>query len=402
MYKAVYLKKGKEESLRRFHPWVFSGAIARMDDGLEEGDVVRVIGFDNNFLGVGHVQVGSIAVRILSFRDIAIEDAFWQSRLREAWNVRKSIGLYRPEGKEGGKSVNTTYRLVHGEGDNLPGLVIDCYGKTAVMQAHSIGMHVSRLDIAKALKEVLGDSVEHIYYKSETTLPFKANLGQENEFILGGPTNENLTVENGLRFHVDWLRGQKTGFFVDQRDNRALLEHYAKDRTVLNMFCYTGGFSVYALRGGASLVHSVDSSAKAVELTNANVAINFAPEDHRHEAFCEDAFKFLDSHNDQYDLIVLDPPAFAKHRGALKNALKGYTRLNVKGLQRIRKGGILFTFSCSQVVTKELFRQAVFTAAAQTGRKVRILHQLHQPADHPINIYHPEGEYLKGFVLYVE
>ena len=402
MYKAVYFKKGKEESLRRFHPWVFSGAIARMDDGLEEGDVVRVIGFDNNFLGVGHVQVGSIAVRILSFRDIAIDDAFWQSRLREAWNVRKSIGLYRPEGKEGGKSVNTTYRLVHGEGDNLPGLVIDCYGKTAVMQAHSIGMHVSRLDIAKALKEVLGDSVEHIYYKSETTLPFKANLGQENEFILGGPTNENLTVENGLRFHVDWLRGQKTGFFVDQRDNRALLEHYAKDRTVLNMFCYTGGFSVYALRGGASLVHSVDSSAKAVELTNANVAINFAPEDHRHEAFCEDAFKFLDSHNDQYDLIVLDPPAFAKHRGALKNALKGYTRLNVKGLQRIRKGGILFTFSCSQVVTKELFRQAVFTAAAQTGRKVRILHQLHQPADHPINIYHPEGEYLKGFVLYVE
>ena len=402
MYKAVYLKKGKEESLRRFHPWVFSGAIARMDDGLEEGDVVRVIGFDNNFLGVGHVQVGSIAVRILSFRDIAIDDAFWQSRLREAWNVRKSIGLYRPEGKEGGKSVNTTYRLVHGEGDNLPGLVIDCYGKTAVMQAHSIGMHVSRLDIAKALKEVLGDSVEHIYYKSETTLPFKANLGQENEFILGGPTNENLTVENGLRFHVDWLRGQKTGFFVDQRDNRALLEHYAKGRTVLNMFCYTGGFSVYALRGGASLVHSVDSSAKAVELTNANVAINFAPEDHRHKAFCEDAFKFLDSHNDQYDLIVLDPPAFAKHRGALKNALKGYTRLNVKGLQRIRKGGILFTFSCSQVVTKELFRQAVFTAAAQTGRKVRILHQLHQPADHPINIYHPEGEYLKGFVLYVE
>ena len=402
MYKAVYLKKSKEESLRRFHPWVFSGAIARMDDGLEEGDVVRVIGFDNNFLGVGHVQVGSIAVRILSFRDIAIEDAFWQSRLREAWNVRKSIGLYRPEGKEGGKSVNTTYRLVHGEGDNLPGLVIDCYGKTAVMQAHSIGMHVSRLDIAKALKEVLGDSVEHIYYKSETTLPFKANLGQENEFILGGPTNENLTVENGLRFHVDWLRGQKTGFFVDQRDNRALLEHYAKGRTVLNMFCYTGGFSVYALRGGASLVHSVDSSAKAVELTNANVAINFAPEDHRHEAFCEDAFKFLDSHNDQYDLIVLDPPAFAKHRGALRNALKGYTRLNVKGLQRIRKGGILFTFSCSQVVTKELFRQAVFTAAAQTGRKVRILHQLHQPADHPINIYHPEGEYLKGFVLYVE
>lgn len=407
MYKSVYLKKGKEESLRRFHPWVFSGAIARMDDGLEEGDVVRVIGFDGSFLGVGHVQVGSIAVRILSFHDVTIDDDFWQSRLAAAWQVRRSIGIYRTEeasfgGEHFSRGVNTTYRLVHGEGDNLPGLVIDCYGKTAVMQAHSVGMHVSRMAIAKALKEVMGDRLEHVYYKSETTLPFKANLGQENEFILGGPTDEDLTTENGLRFHVDWLRGQKTGFFVDQRENRALLEHYAKGRTVLNMFCYTGGFSVYAMRGGASQVHSVDSSAKAVELTNANVALNFPPEDHRHEAFCEDAFKYLDSHDDKYDLIILDPPAFAKHRGALRNALKGYTRLNVKGFQRIRKGGILFTFSCSQVVTKEHFRQAVFTAAAQAGRKVRILHQLHQPADHPINIYHPEGEYLKGLVLYVE
>lgn len=407
MYKSVYLKKGKEESLRRFHPWVFSGAIARMDDGLEEGDVVRVIGFDGSFLGVGHVQVGSIAVRILSFHDVAIDDDFWQSRLAAAWQVRRSIGIYRTEeasfgGEHFSLGVNTTYRLVHGEGDNLPGLVIDCYGKTAVMQAHSVGMHVSRMAIAKALKEVMGDRLDHVYYKSETTLPFKANLGQENEFILGGPTDEDLTTENGLRFHVDWLRGQKTGFFVDQRENRALLEHYAKGRTVLNMFCYTGGFSVYAMRGGASQVHSVDSSAKAVELTNANVALNFPPEDHRHEAFCEDAFKYLDSHDDKYDLIILDPPAFAKHRGALRNALKGYTRLNVKGFQRIRKGGILFTFSCSQVVSKEHFRQAVFTAAAQAGRKVRILHQLHQPADHPINIYHPEGEYLKGLVLYVE
>lgn len=407
MYKSVYLKKGKEESLRRFHPWVFSGAIARMDDGLEEGDVVRVIGFDGSFLGVGHVQVGSIAVRILSFHDVAIDDDFWQSRLAAAWQVRRSIGIYRTEeasfgGEHFSRGVNTTYRLVHGEGDNLPGLVIDYYGKTAVMQAHSVGMHVSRMAIAKALKEVMGDRLDHVYYKSETTLPFKANLGQENEFILGGPTDEDLTTENGLRFHVDWLRGQKTGFFVDQRENRALLEHYAKGRTVLNMFCYTGGFSVYAMRGGASQVHSVDSSAKAVELTNANVALNFPPEDHRHEAFCEDAFKYLDSHDDKYDLIILDPPAFAKHRGALRNALKGYTRLNVKGFQRIRKGGILFTFSCSQVVSKEHFRQAVFTAAAQAGRKVRILHQLHQPADHPINIYHPEGEYLKGLVLYVE
>lgn len=282
MYKSVYLKKGKEESLRRFHPWVFSGAIARMDDGLEEGDVVRVIGFDGSFLGVGHVQVGSIAVRILSFHDVAIDDDFWQSRLAAAWQVRQSIGIYRTEeasfgGEHFSQGVNTTYRLVHGEGDNLPGLVIDCYGKTAVMQAHSVGMHVSRMAIAKALKEVMGDRLDHVYYKSETTLPFKANLGQENEFILGGPTDEDLTTENGLRFHVDWLRGQKTGFFVDQRENRALLEHYAKGRTVLNMFCYTGGFSVYAMRGGASQVHSVDSSAKAVELTNANVALNFRP-----------------------------------------------------------------------------------------------------------------------------
>lgn len=405
MNKTVYLKKGKEDSLRRFHPWVFSGAIARTDDGLQEGDVVRVISSEGEFLGVGHIQVGSIAVRILSFHDVPIDEEFWRSRLLAAWNLRKSIGVYRPQA--GGSSdaaptfTNTTFRLVHGEGDNLPGLVIDCYGTTAVMQAHSVGMHQSRLAIAKALKDVMGDNVENVYYKSETTLPFKANLGQENGFILGDPTDNNVTIENGLRFHVDWLKGQKTGFFIDQRENRALLEHYAHGRTVLNMFCYTGGFSVYALRGGASEVHSVDSSAKAVELTNANVAINF-PNDNRHEAYCEDAFKYLDSHDDKYDLIILDPPAFAKHRGALRNALKGYTRLNVKGLQRIRHGGILFTFSCSQVVSQEHFRQAVFTAAAQSGRKVRILHQLHQPADHPINIYHPEGEYLKGLVLYVE
>lgn len=405
MSKTVYLKKGKEDSLRRFHPWVFSGAIARTDDGLQEGDVVRVISSEGEFLGVGHVQVGSIAVRILSFHDVPIDEEFWRSRLLAAWNLRKSINVYRPQASESADAAtsftNTTFRLVHGEGDNLPGLVIDCYGTTAVMQAHSVGMHRSRLAIAKALKDVMGDNVENVYYKSETTLPFKANLGQENGFILGDPTDNNVTIENGLRFHVDWLKGQKTGFFIDQRENRALLEHYAHGRTVLNMFCYTGGFSVYALRGGASVVHSVDSSAKAVELTNANVAINF-PNDNRHEAYCEDAFKYLDSHDDKYDLIVLDPPAFAKHRGALRNALKGYTRLNVKGLQRIRHGGILFTFSCSQVVSQEHFRQAVFTAAAQSGRKVRILHQLHQPADHPINIYHPEGEYLKGLVLYVE
>ena len=307
-----------------------------------------------------------------------------------------SLGLLCDDGAR----LNNTFRLVHGEGDNLPGLIIDCYGQTAVMQAHSVGMHVERMAVANALKKVMGDRIAHVYYKSETTLPFKADLGQENGFIIGGST-ENTTTENGLKFHVDWLKGQKTGFFVDQRENRSLLEHYAKGKRVLNMFCYTGGFSVYAMRGGAEIVHSVDSSAKAIELTNQNVALNF-PGDSRHQAFCDDAFKYLDHNDQKYDLIILDPPAFAKHRGALRNALKGYTRLNVKGFERIKHGGILFTFSCSQVVTKENFRNAVFTAAAQAGRKVRILHQLHQPADHPINIYHPEGEYLKGLVLYVE
>lgn len=393
MYKSIYLKKGKEESLRRFHPWVFSGAIAHADEGIEEGDIVRVITCGGDFIALGHYQVGSIAVRVLSFEDITIDDAFWQERLSSALRMRQSIGI-------ADNPVNNTYRLVHGEGDNLPGLVIDCYGKTAVMQAHSVGMHVCRETIARQLVNVMGDRIDNVFYKSETTLPFKADLGQENGFIIGG-SDDNVAMENGLKFHVDWLKGQKTGFFVDQRENRSLLEHYAKDKTVLNMFCYTGGFSFYAMRGGAKQVHSVDSSAKAIELTDANVGLNF-PGDSRHESFCEDAFKFLDAAKDKYDLIILDPPAFAKHRSALRNALKGYTRLNVKAFERIRKGGILFTFSCSQVVTKDNFRNAVFTAAALAGRNVRILHQLHQPADHPINIYHPEGEYLKGLVLYVE
>lgn len=393
MYKSVYLKKGKEESLKRFHPWVFSGAISNADDGISEGDIVRVITSNGEFIAVGHYQIGSIAVRVLSFDDIEIDDEFWRRRLTSALTMRQRIGI-------ADNPQNNTYRLVHGEGDNLPGLVVDCYGETAVMQAHSVGMHVCREAIAKALVEVMGDRLKNIFYKSETTLPYKADLGQENGFIYGG-SKDNVAIENGLRFHVDWLKGQKTGFFVDQRENRSLLEHYAKDKTVLNMFCYTGGFSFYALRGNAKLVHSVDSSAKAIELTNANVALNF-PGDSRHEAFCEDAFKFLDAAKDKYDLIILDPPAFAKHRSALRNALKGYTRLNVKAFERIKSGGILFTFSCSQVVTKENFRNAVFTAAALSKRNVRILHQLHQPADHPINIYHPEGEYLKGLVLYVE
>lgn len=393
MYKQIFLKRGKEESLKRFHPWIFSGAIHHMDEGIEEGETVRVVTAAGEFIAVGHYQIGSIAVRVLSFEDIEINTDFWCERLQSALDVRIGVGI-------ADSPTNNTYRLVHGEGDYLPGLVIDCYGSTAVMQAHSVGMHVCRNEICQALVQVMGDRIANVYYKSETTLPYKADLHQENGFLVGGDAS-NVAMENGLKFHIDWLRGQKTGFFVDQRENRSLLEQYAKGKSVLNMFCYTGGFSVYAMRGDAKQVHSVDSSAKAIELTNDNVALNF-PGDARHEAFCEDAFKYLDEHDQQYDLIVLDPPAFAKHRAALRNALKGYTRLNVKGLQRIKKGGILFTFSCSQVVTKDNFRNAVFTAAAQVGRKVRILHQLHQPADHPINIYHPEGEYLKGLVLYVE
>ena len=392
-YKKVYLKPGKEESLRRFHPWIFSGAIHHIEGEPEEGEVVSVYTSQREFVAVGHFQVGSIAVRVLSFQDELIDHAFWVRKLRSAYALRRSIGI-------AGRPDNNTFRLVHGEGDNLPGLVIDLYAGTAVMQAHSVGMHVSRMDIADALLEVAGDVAQNMYYKSETTLPYKAELDAENGFIRGG-TADNVAMEYGLKFHVDWLKGQKTGFFVDQRGNRALLERYARDRSVLNMFCYTGGFSFYAMRGGARLVHSVDSSAKAIDLTNENVQLNF-PGDLRHQAFAEDAFKYLDRMGDQYDLIILDPPAFAKHKDALRNALQGYRKLNAKAFEKIRPGGILFTFSCSQVVTKENFRTAVFTAAALSGRSVRILHQLTQPADHPVNIYHPEGEYLKGLVLYVE
>ena len=388
--KTVQLKRGKDESLRRFHPWVFSGAIQHLDDDIREGDIVRVVTAGGDFIAVGHYQQGSIAVRVLSFRDVDINDDFWRSRLLSALQMRQVVGL-------ADSPRNNTYRLVHGEGDHLPGLIIDVYDKTAVMQAHSIGMHLCRKQIASQLVEVMGDRIKHVYYKSETTLPF---MEPENGFTYGG-SDDNVAVENGLKFYVDWLRGQKTGFFVDQRENRSLLEQYSQGKRVLNMFCYTGGFSVYAMRGGAELVHSVDSSAKAIDLTNRNVSLNF-PGDERHKAFCDDAFKFLEEAKGQYDLIILDPPAFAKHRGALHNALKGYTRLNQKALQIIPSGGLLFTFSCSQVVTKEHFRNAVFTAAALARRKVRILHQLHQPADHPVNIYHPEGEYLKGLVLYVE
>ena len=389
----VFLKPKKEESLLRFHPWVFSGAIQSFEDQPEEGDVVEVYGANNRFLGIGHFQIGSIAVRILSFQQQEIDQAFWTNRIQIAYELRKTLRLTASE-------RNNTYRLVHGEGDNLPGLVIDMYAHTAVMQAHSVGMHRARHQIAEALKQIMGDTLQNIYYKSEATLPYKANLGSEDGYLLGGDV-EDIALENGLRFCVDWQKGQKTGFFVDQRENRSLLEHYAKDRAVLNMFCYTGGFSFYAMRGGAKVVHSVDSSAKAIALTNKNVSLNFQ-DDPRHQAFAEDAFKYLEHMGSNYDLIILDPPAFAKHKDVLRNALQGYRKLNAIAFEKIKPGGILFTFSCSQVVNKEHFRLAVFSAAAQSGRSVRILHQLTQPADHPVNIYHPEGEYLKGLVLYVE
>lgn len=393
-YKKITLKPKKEESLRRFHPWIFSGAVAQKDSNLTEGEVVNVYTANNDFIAVGHYQIGSIEVRVLSFEERKIDSSFWNEKLNIAYNLRKSIGVV--------SETNNAYRLIHGEGDNLPGLIIDIYGNTAVMQSHSVGMHESRTEISNALVEVLGSTLKNVYYKSETTLPYKADLGAENGYLFGGKEVEDLAIENGLRFQADWVKGQKTGFFVDQRDNRALIEKYSKGKSVLNMFCYTGGFSFYAMRGDAKLVHSVDSSAKAIMLTQNNVELNF-PNDSRHTAFAEDAFKYLAKiEKGDYDLIVLDPPAFAKHRGAIRNALQGYKRLNATAFEKIAPGGILFTFSCSQVISKDAFRLAVFSAAAQSGRSVKILHQLTQPADHPINIYHPEGEYLKGLVLYVE
>lgn len=393
-YKKIYLKPKKEESILRFHPWIFSGAIASCSAEPEEGEIVEIIGANQQFLGVGHYQIGSIAIRILSFEPTIIDSAFWDQRIEAAYALRKAIGLV-------GASDGNTYRLIHGEGDNLPGLVVDIYDQTAVMQAHSVGMHLSRKVIAESMIRILDGTLKAIYYKSDSTLPFKADLGNEDGYLYGENGGEGIATEHGLKFYVDWRKGQKTGFFVDQRENRALLQAYAKGRSVLNMFCYTGGFSFYAMRGGAKVVHSVDSSAKAIALTNQNVALNF-PDDPRHQAFAEDAFKYLEKMGSNYDLIILDPPAFAKHRNVLRNALQGYRKLNAVAFEKIKPGGILFTFSCSQVVSKENFRLTIFSAAAQAGRKVRVLHQLTQPADHPVNIYHPEGEYLKGLVLYVE
>jgi 23S rRNA (cytosine1962-C5)-methyltransferase len=392
----IQLKPKKEESLQRFHPWVFSGAIQRIEGKPAEGDLVEVLDSNRNFLAIGHYQIGSITVRVVSFEDIPVDDDFWSRKIQLAYAMRKSLGLVTP-------NHNNTYRLVHGEGDSLPGLIVDVYDETAVMQAHSIGMHETREILAKAIVANVPE-VKNVYYKSETTLPFKAAIEPEDGYLIGKETAQLTALENGLKFHVDWLRGQKTGFFVDQRENRSLLERYSAGKSVLNMFCYTGGFSVYALRGGAELVHSVDSSAKAIDLTDKNIDANY-PNDPRHKSVAEDAFKYLNNLHtldQQYDLIILDPPAFAKHREALRNALKGYKRLNAKAFEQIKPGGIVFTFSCSQVVSKEQFRLAVFSAAAESKRNVRILHQLSQPADHPINIYHPEGEYLKGLVLWVE
>ena len=393
-YKKIYLKPKKEESLKRFHPWVFSGAINSAENSLEEGEIVEIYDSGKNFLAVGHCQIGSIAVRILSFEKEVIDHSFWKKRIEKAYQLRISLHLNQ-------NPNNNTYRLIHGEGDLLPGLIVDIYANTAVIQAHSPGMHLAGKEIATALKEVLKDEIDNIYYKSEDTLPFKADLGALNEYFLHENPSAKIAVENGMKFHIDWEKGQKTGFFIDQRDNRSLLERYSKDKKVLNMFCYTGGFSCYAMRGGAQLVHSVDSSAKAIGLTNENIELNF-PNNNRHQSFAEDAFKYLEKTDDRYDLIVLDPPAFAKHRNVLRNALQGYRKLNAIAFNKIKPGGIIFTFSCSQVVSKNDFRLAVFSAAAQSGRNVKILHQLTQPADHPINIYHPEGEYLKGLILSVE
>lgn len=397
----VILRKHKDESLLRYHHWVFSGAIEKIVldkdypfNAPQEGEIVKVADFNGKILGVGHYQIGSIAVRMLCFGTDYLPADFFYTRILNAYNLRQRLGLITEQ--------NDTYRLIHGEGDFLPGLVVDIYDYTAVVQAHSVGMHLHRQEIAQTLMQTVG-GLENVYYKSADTLPYKASVeGEKQGYLIGGNAGQEIWAkENGLFFRIDWLQGQKTGFFIDQRDNRSLLEHYAKGRDVLNMFCYTGGFSVYALRGGARTVHSVDVSEKAIALVNANVEKNFQATT-AHRSFVKDAFEYMAGIRDQYDLIILDPPAFAKHRDAVAHALKGYRRLNAKAFEQIRSGGILFTFSCSQAVDKEQFRLAVFSAAAEVGRKVRILHQLHQPVDHPVNIYHPESEYLKGLVLSVE
>ncbi len=393
--KKIYLKHGKQESLLRNHPWVFSGAISRVSEEIEEGEIVDVFTSSGDFIARGHSQVGSIAVRVLTFEDEAIDQQWWNRRIASALDVRHTLGLTE-------NPTTTCYRLVHGEGDNLPGLVIDIYDKTAVVQCHSVGMYLSLNEIVGALRTNYGEKLTAIYNKSSQTMPYKAEVDVEDGYLWGSGEGEEVVLEGGHKFAVNWAKGQKTGFFIDQRANRALVGKYAKGRNLLNTFCYTGGFSIYALAGGAKGVTSVDSSGLAIELVDKNVAINF-PEGAPHRSAAMDTFDFLRTVEDgEYDMIILDPPAFAKHHKVLGNALQGYKRLNARAMEKIAKGGILFTFSCSQAVSKEQFRLAVFSAAAIAGRKVRILHQLTQPTDHPINIYHPEGEYLKGLVLYVE
>ena len=393
--KEIRLKKGKESSLERFHPWIFSGALESTSPALSEGDIVKVLAHDGKVLGYGDWQIGSIAVRMLAFGECYPDFQHFMNLINDAWMMRRALKLKN--------HLNDTFRLIHGEGDFLPGLIVDIYGPTAVVQAHSAGMHLRRMDIARALVAVQGLGVENVFYKSETTLPFKANLNPRDGYIIGEYSG-SVAIENGLKFNIDWLKGQKTGFFIDQRDNRLRLSNYSSGRTVLNMFCYTGGFSVYALKGGAKEVVSVDSSAKAISLTEENVRLNFDETiATRHQSVTEDAFKYLEAlPQGKFDCIVLDPPAFAKHRDAVPNALRGYQKLNAAAMRKIAPRSFLFTFSCSQAVSKEQFRLAVFSAAASVGRRVRILHQLTQPADHPVNIYHPEGEYLKGLVLYIE
>jgi 23S rRNA (cytosine1962-C5)-methyltransferase len=389
----VYLKPGKEQSLLRFHPWIFSGAIDALSRNIDEGEVVEVYTSRKKFLGIGYSQVGSIAVRMLAFSKVVPDLTFWTHKIQQALAIRQNAGLTD-------NPHTNAWRLVYAEGDNMPGLIIDIYNETAVLQIHTVGIYLMKDVICEALENVLGNRIKAIYNKSEGTIPFKSQIEPHNGF-LKGKTEDHTAQENGLRFWVDFEKGQKTGFFIDQRENRALLEKYSKNKSVLNLFCYTGGFSLYAMRGGASLVHSVDSSERAIEITKQNISMNF-PDDTRHQAFAEDAFKFLDKSKNKYDLMVLDPPAFAKHLNVVPNALQGYRKLNARAIENIKPGGIIFTFSCSQVVSRDAFRKTVFSAAAKTGRNVRILHQLEQPADHPINIYHPESEYLKGLVLFVE
>ncbi len=390
-YKTILLAKGKEHSIKRFHPWVFSGAIKRMDENINEGDIVKILSAQNEVLGVGHFQNGSIAVRLLTFKDEIINQKFWEEKIASAYQTRVNTGIAN------NKNLNV-YRLVFAEGDNLPGLIIDMYNGTAVIQAHSIGMYHALEEITNALKNVLKENLKAVYDKSKETLPLPFSDKLSNRYLLGS-TVTNEVNEYGNKFKIDWINGQKTGFFIDQRENRKLLAEYCKDKKVLNTFCYTGGFSIYALNAGASEVHSVDISEKAIQLTDENVALN---KFNNHKSYAVDVFDFLKNADNDYDVIVLDPPAFAKSKKVSHNAVQGYKRINVMAMKKIKKGGVLFTFSCSQAINRTLFYNTIISAAIESGRKIRVIHHLSQPADHPVNIFHPEGEYLKGLVVYIE